>query len=317
MPNWKKIALSGSNPEFASLSVDGQISAQDLAVQQVNANTLTGSLSYPSLVDVPNLVSQSQDFTAGQVIIATAGATNQVESSDSLNLTGSITANTFTGSLLRLDQNGTGLRMTNVGAFDNDGSNNFRIFSNGDLILSTDGDSGTAVTLDQTTKDANFTGAVTASAFSGDGSALTNITVAEVSTVSDTFTSTTTKSVTHSFGTKNVIVQVYNDSDELIIPKTISTPDLNSVSIVLDETTTGRVVVAKGGHVVQDQTYRESVSGNTTYTLTHNLGQDYCIVQAYSSSKKQVLPADIESINANSVSVSFDNNFIGTIVVKS
>lgn len=247
MPNWKKIALSGSNPEFASLNVDGQISAQDLAVQEVNANTLTGSLTYSSLVDVPNLVSQSQDFTAGQVIIATAGVTNQVESSDTLSLNGSITA----------------------------------------------------------------------SAFSGDGSALTNITVAEVSTVSDTFTSTTTKSVTHSFGTKNVIVQVYNDSDELIIPKTISTPDLNSVSIVLDETTTGRVVVAKGGHVVQDQTYRESVSGNNTYTLTHNLGQDYCIVQAYSSSKKQVLPADIESINANSVSVSFDNNFIGTIVVKS
>jgi len=64
---------------------------------------------------------------------------------------------------LRINENGSGLRMTNIGAFDN-ASGNFRIFSNGDLILSTNGDSGTAVTFDQTTKGANFVGAVTGSA---------------------------------------------------------------------------------------------------------------------------------------------------------
>ena len=68
---------------------------------------------------------------------------------------------TLTGiDTLRINENGTGLRMTNVGAFDNSGGD-FRVFSTGNLILSTNGDSGTAVTFDATTKDAVFQGNVT------------------------------------------------------------------------------------------------------------------------------------------------------------
>lgn len=68
---------------------------------------------------------------------------------------------TLTGvDTLRINENGTGLRMTNVGAFDNS-DGDFRIFSTGNLILSTNGDSGTAVTFDETTKDAVFQGNVT------------------------------------------------------------------------------------------------------------------------------------------------------------
>ena len=58
---------------------------------------------------------------------------------------------------LRINENGTGLRMTNVGAFDNSGGD-FRIFSTSNLILATNGENGTAVTFDQTTKDATFQG---------------------------------------------------------------------------------------------------------------------------------------------------------------
>jgi hypothetical protein len=50
--------------------------------------------------------------------------------------------------------------MTNVGAFDNSGGD-FRIFSTGNLILATNGENGTAVTFDQSTKDAVFQGNVT------------------------------------------------------------------------------------------------------------------------------------------------------------
>ena len=68
---------------------------------------------------------------------------------------------TLTGiDTLRINENGTGLRMTNVGAFDNI-NGDFRIFSTGNLILATNGDSGTAVTFDETTKDAVFQGNVT------------------------------------------------------------------------------------------------------------------------------------------------------------
>ena len=51
---------------------------------------------------------------------------------------------------LRIAQTGSGLRMTNVGAFDNDGSNNFRIFATNNLKLCANGDSNTGLTIDST-----------------------------------------------------------------------------------------------------------------------------------------------------------------------
>ena len=65
--------------------------------------------------------------------------------------------NIIIGNTIRVDSDGAGLRMTNVGAFDRSG-NNFRIFSNNDLVLSVSGQNGTAVTFDKSSKDATFTG---------------------------------------------------------------------------------------------------------------------------------------------------------------
>ena len=89
-----------------------------------------------------------------------------------LQVVGAINANGTGNSILvsdtlRIAQNGSGLRMTNVGAFDNDGSDNFRIFSTNDLIFSSNGESNTALTIDGTTQnvtinqDLGVTGTIT------------------------------------------------------------------------------------------------------------------------------------------------------------
>lgn len=112
---------------------------------------------------------------------------------------------------------------------------------------------------------------VSASYFSGDGSALTNISaeVTEQATVSDTFTSVTTKTVTHNFGTKNVLVSVYNNSDQLILPATLTTTDTNTVDVTFDSATSGRIVVAKGGHLVSGSISFNELSNNP-FTATGN-----------------------------------------------
>ena len=179
--------------------------------------------------------------------------------------------------------------------------------------------------------------AITASAFIGDGSALTNISaqVTEQATITDTFTSVTSKAITHNFSTKNVLVSVYNDSDELIIPASTVTTSVNVVTITFDSSTTGRAVVAKGGHLVSGSAvlsgtgvfsgsaqidavtrYEESISGNTSYTLTHNLGEDYPIVQVYDTNKFQTIPGIISASTANEVYIEFDSNFTGKVIIK-
>jgi hypothetical protein len=66
--------------------------------------------------------------------------------------------------------------MTNVGAFDNDGSDNFRIFATNDLQLKANGDSGGGLTIDATNQDVTITNdlRVTAGQFYYGGTAVTS-----------------------------------------------------------------------------------------------------------------------------------------------
>ena len=63
--------------------------------------------------------------------------------------------------------------------------------------------------------------------------------------------------------------------------------------------------------------YRETVTGTTSYSITHNLNEAYPLVQAYEqTSLAQEIPSSIVSTGVNSIDISFTNNFDGVIVVK-
>lgn len=158
--------------------------------------------------------------------------------------------------------------------------------------------------------------------FNGDGSGLTNISsdVTEQATVVDSFTSQTSVVTLHNFGTKNVIVNVFDSNDAMVIPDSIVTTDTNNVTTTFDTATSGRVVVAKGGHLVSGSaelfTYRETITGASSYAVTHSLSEDYPIVQVYSSSRAQVIPSEITTTSANALDITFSSTFNGTVVVK-
>ena len=205
--------------------------------------------------------------------------------------------------------------------------------------------------LDGMTVSGSFSGS-----FQGDGSNLTGITVEQAATVTDTFTNVSSKVVTHNFGTKNVIVTVYDENDGYFIPNSIVTTNTNQVTVTFASTESGRVVVAKGGHVVQgvasdanlldgeDGTYylnygnftsvpsgivsgssqitdltthKETVSGASSYAVDHNLNEQYPIVQAWNTANsKQEIPASITTNSVNRVTVVFSTTFAGIIIVK-
>jgi len=192
--------------------------------------------------------------------------------------------------------------------------------------------------------------------FQGDGSNLTGLSVDQVATVTDTFTNVTSKVVTHNFGTKNVIVTVYDENDGYFIPNSIVTTNTNQVTVTFASSESGRIVVAKGGHVVQgtasdanlldgeDGTYylnygnftsvpsgivsgssqitdltthKETVSGASSYAVDHNLNEQYPIVQCWNTStSQQEFPQSITTNSVNRVTVVFNHNFAGIIIVK-
>ena len=110
-------------------------------------------------------------------------------------------------------------------------------------------------------QDVNLgTGALTASIFSGDGSGLTNLDISQTATVVNSFTSVTTFTVNHNFGTKNILVTVYDDNDYQIFPASIQVFE-NTADITFDSATTGTVIVGKGGHVVSGSILYDNVIG--------------------------------------------------------
>lgn len=130
MPNWKKVITSGSDASLNSLDVVNGITGSDITID--DWGSVSASLASLEASSSPTL----QDVTDN----------------------GNTTTNSITASALRLDENGTGMRMTNVGAFES--SSGFHIFSNDNLRFSTNGSSNEALSID-TSQHSTFAGNIT------------------------------------------------------------------------------------------------------------------------------------------------------------
>ena len=165
--------------------------------------------------------------------------------------------------------------------------------------------------------NAILTGSFTGS-FVGDGSGLTGLTVDQVASITASFSNQSTINVAHNFNSYNVIASIYDSNYSQLIPQSVNLTDTNTLQVVLSGAHSGHVVVAKGGHVLSSQdTYTETVSGNSTYSITHNLDSEYPFVQAWNTSTKKIeQPQDIESNSANEITITFSGVFGGKVIVK-
>ena len=163
----------------------------------------------------------------------------------------------------------------------------------------------------------------------------------------ENFTNVNSITVTHNIGSSDVLVAVYEttggSSPQLIIPQSVTLTNDFEALITFATNITGYVIITDGkgvanvglvtsasysltssyavtaSHVlgVSNTSYREAVTGTTSYSITHNLDEAYPLVQAYElTTLAQEIPSNIVSTGVNSIDVSFINNFDGTIVVK-
>ena len=128
--------------------------------------------------------------------------------------------------------------------------------------------SGSTAQLSTLNVDSSIEASTLSGSFSGsyvgNGSGLTNLTIAQTATAVSNFTSQTSVTTNHNFDTKNVTVQVYNSDDELIIPASVTTTDADNVTTTFDTATSGRVVVAKGGHIVSGSVEYVNIANKPT-----------------------------------------------------
>ena len=134
----------------------------------------------------------------------------------------------------------------------------------------------------------NLSGAVTASAFVGDGSRLTGISVSQNATVQRSFTNSSTWVVNHNLDTPNAIAQVYDSDGYQIIPTSLRHTDDNTITITLSSAQSGYVVVAKGGHIVSGSVDSSNVSG-----LSDSITNQVNVLGVFSGSAQITLNGDV------------------------
>ena len=76
-------------------------------------------------------------------------------------------------------------------------------------------------------------------------------------------------------------------------------------------------LISGASQITNLTTYKQDVSGSSTYAVSHSLNEEYPIVQAWNTStKKQELPSIVESTSINSLTLTFSSTFSGRIIVK-
>jgi len=131
--------------------------------------------------------------------------------------------------------------------------------------------SGSFVDFTETT---GISGSVFTGSFVGDGTGLTgiNVEITEYSTFAQEFIDEEIINVTHNLNTSSPIVQVYDDENDQIIPENIRIINENTVRVSFPIPTSGKVVVAKGGHVLPSTPFElDGGFANSIYLISQKV----------------------------------------------
>ena len=154
------------------------------------------------------------------------------------------------------------------------------------------------------TGSVNITGSLTATEFVGDGSGLTNLTIAQTATVKQVFAGSTWN-INHNLDTTNPIAQAYDEDGYQVIPQTVRIVDEDNMQMTFPNALSGSAVVAKGGHIVSGSVDADNISGfnEKTTILLDGLG-------VVSGSEQVTLTGDVTGTAASSSIASIDGGDI-------
>ena len=69
--------------------------------------------------------------------------------------------------------------------------------------------------------------------------------------------------------------------------------------------------------IVTGNTYRENVAGDVRYSITHNLNEQYPVVQTYdTTTNRQLIPDFVESTGLNTLNIEYAVTFSGIVIVQ-
>jgi hypothetical protein len=149
--------------------------------------------------------------------------------------------------------------------------------------------------------------------FVGDGSGITGLTAGGKIHTQSTAASTWT--VSHNLGVQYPNVTVYNASNEIILPQTITATDSNTLVLEFGSAITGYAIAGIGGIInVQGRTTQQYFTSATTWSFAHNLGDKYVSIQAFDDAFEMMIPSTIRLVDYTSSVLLFESASSGYAV---
>jgi len=128
------------------------------------------------------------------------------------------------------------------------------------------------------------------------------------------FTSQTSVTVIHNLGDDEPNVFVYDNTNVLISPASVTANNKNAVTVTFSVATSGRIIVY-GGLGVNNAYYAEDYSSSTTWNVAHNLNNKYVNVTCFDTSDNIIEPQNINVTDENNLVITFAVATAGKAVI--
>jgi len=152
----------------------------------------------------------------------------------------------------------------------------------------------------------NVSGSGITGSFFGDGSGITGI-VAGGKLFTQSSPSATWTFI-HLLNYRYPNVTVYNASNEVIVPQSITATDVNTLTLTFGSAVAGYAIANIGSPTtVTGRTVRQYFSTANTWSFDHALGDRYVMVQAFDDNFEMVIPTSIILATTASATILFDS----------
>jgi hypothetical protein len=127
-------------------------------------------------------------------------------------------------------------------------------------------------------------------------------------------TAANTWTVSHGFDYQYVNIDVYNGSDEIVIPASVVATDSNTITVSFNTPVSGVAIVSTGGQAVDElgkNIIFEQSTASTNWRVTHSIGEQYPAVTVYDDSDNVIIPERINAVDASTMNIIFTDAVSG------
>jgi hypothetical protein len=142
-----------------------------------------------------------------------------------------------------------------------------------------------------------------------DGEDLAGLSLTDIQYVHNQVVVSSSWTIKHNLGTKNVAVTIFDEFDQMIEPATVSNIDVNKILVTFGSLIKGRAIVHSAGTKSNNTGYagysytHQQTSLAPIWTISHNLQSTNLIVQTYDENDEMYLPSTVKFIDDNTVKV--------------